>query len=165
MSDADGNIIGRARYSAWGKVLFENTTRHAPKGFEQNLRMQGQYDDRECGLYYNTFRYYDADSGRFTTEDPIGLNGGDNLYQYAPNALMWIDPWGWWTVKIGGYVIRVHANDVDPWPSTPHGHIYDKGYVIDTGGKIFDVSSRNQVGQLSKKDTKLWKQEQKKHGC
>ena len=95
MSDADGNIVWRARYSAWGKVLFENTTKHAPKDFEQNLRMQGQYDDRECGLYYNTFRYYDADSGRFTTEDPIGLNGGDNLYQYAPNPLMWIDPWGW----------------------------------------------------------------------
>ena len=94
MSDADGNIVWRARYSTWGRVLFENTTKHAPKDFEQNLRMQGQYDDRECGLYYNTFRYYDADSGRFTTEDPIGLNGGDNLYQYAPNSLMWIDPWG-----------------------------------------------------------------------
>jgi RHS repeat-associated protein len=76
-------------------VVFENLTRHAPRGFTQNLRMQGQYEDRETGLCYNTFRYYDAEIGRFTTEDPIGLMGGLNLYQYAPNPLIWIDPWGW----------------------------------------------------------------------
>jgi RHS repeat-associated protein len=56
--------------------------------------MQGQYDDGDTGLYYNTFRYYDADAGRFTTEDPIGLAGGMNLYQYAPNPLRWADPLG-----------------------------------------------------------------------
>ena len=33
--------------------------------------------------------------GRFTSQDPIGLNGGVNLYQYAPNTTGWIDPWGW----------------------------------------------------------------------
>ncbi|MGC0871251.1 glycohydrolase toxin TNT-related protein, partial [Pantoea agglomerans] len=46
------------------------------------------------GLHYNLFRYYDPDSGRFTQQDPIGLAGGINLYQYAPNALGWVDPWG-----------------------------------------------------------------------
>jgi RHS repeat-associated protein len=56
--------------------------------------MQGQYDDGKTGLYYNTFRYYDADAGRFTVEDPIGLSGGDNLYQYAPNPMVWTDPKG-----------------------------------------------------------------------
>jgi RHS repeat-associated protein len=56
--------------------------------------MQGQYDDGEIGLYYNTFRYYDYDAGRFATEDPIGLAGGDNLYQYAQNPLRWADPLG-----------------------------------------------------------------------
>ena len=95
MTDKDGNIVWRARYAIWSKVVFENVTSHPPSGFEQNLRMQGQYHDRETGLHYNTFRYYDCDTGRFTTEDPIGLLGGMNLYQYAPNPLMWIDPWGW----------------------------------------------------------------------
>ncbi|WP_167540890.1 RHS repeat-associated core domain-containing protein [Paraburkholderia xenovorans] len=46
------------------------------------------------GLHYNTLRYYDPDIGRFTTPDPIGLAGGVNLYQYAPNPLGWLDPWG-----------------------------------------------------------------------
>ncbi|CAK7027104.1 MAG: hypothetical protein DELT_02619 [Desulfovibrio sp.] len=97
LTDAAGHIVWRARYATWGKLAFENVTSFAPDGFEQNLRMQGQYHDRETALHYNTFRYYDYDTGRFTTEDPIGLLGGMNLYQYAPNPLVWIDPWGWLT--------------------------------------------------------------------
>jgi RHS repeat-associated protein len=65
MTDARGNNVWRARYSVWGRLLFENVTAFAPRGFEQNLRMQGQYEDRDTGLCYNTFRYYDADIGRF----------------------------------------------------------------------------------------------------
>ncbi|MEN3753044.1 RHS repeat-associated core domain-containing protein [Mangrovibacter sp. SLW1] len=77
---------------AWGKLLREAPVHAA--GFAQNLRMQGQYLDRETGLHYNLFRYYDPDSGRFTQQDPIGLAGGLNLYQYAPNAQGWVDPLG-----------------------------------------------------------------------
>ena len=32
--------------------------------------------------------------GRFTTQDPIGLLGGLNIYQYASNPVAWIDPLG-----------------------------------------------------------------------
>ncbi len=32
--------------------------------------------------------------GRFVSQDPIGLLGGDNLYQYAMNPVGWIDPFG-----------------------------------------------------------------------
>ncbi|WP_238158697.1 RHS repeat-associated core domain-containing protein, partial [Trabulsiella odontotermitis] len=42
-------------------------------------------------------RYYDPECGRFTTQDPIGLAGGLNLYQYAPNPIGWIDPLGLWS--------------------------------------------------------------------
>lgn len=60
----------------------------------QPLRYAGQYADSETGLHYNLFRYYDPQVRRFTTQDPIGLLGGINLYQYAPNPLSWIDPLG-----------------------------------------------------------------------
>jgi len=53
----------------------------------QPLRYQGQYFDSGTGLHYNRFRYYDPDAGRFISQDPIGLAGGINLYQYAPNPL------------------------------------------------------------------------------
>ena len=46
------------------------------------------------GLHYNRFRYYDPGTGQFTQQDPIGLLGGINNYQYAPNSVTWIDPLG-----------------------------------------------------------------------
>ncbi|RIG83017.1 type IV secretion protein Rhs [Shigella flexneri] len=62
--------------------------------FEQPQRLPGQYFDEETGLHYNLFRYYAPECGRFVSQDPIGLNGGLNLYAYAPNPLGWIDPLG-----------------------------------------------------------------------
>ena len=61
---------------------------------DQLIRFQGQYFDVETGLHYNRFRYYDPDIGRFINQDPIELDGGNNLYQYAPNPLNWLDPLG-----------------------------------------------------------------------
>lgn len=34
-------------------------------------------------------RYYEPDAGRFVTQDPVGLLGGNNLYQFAPNTQVW----------------------------------------------------------------------------
>ena len=36
-------------------------------------------------------RYYDPDAGLFVNQDPIGLWGGENLYQFAPNVQAWVD--------------------------------------------------------------------------
>ncbi|WP_100090430.1 RHS repeat domain-containing protein [Snodgrassella alvi] len=90
LTDENGKILWECSFQLWGKRIHE--IEHEP--IEQNLRYQGQYLDRETGLHYNTFRYYDPDIGRFTQPDPIGLLGGFNLYQYAPNGLTWIDPLG-----------------------------------------------------------------------
>ena len=69
------------------------------------MRYLGKYLDRETGLHYNTFRYYDPDIGRFINQDPIGLAGGHNLYRYAANLLTWIEPWGWacWSTERKNY--------------------------------------------------------------
>ncbi|MEE5167405.1 RHS repeat-associated core domain-containing protein, partial [Pseudomonas alliivorans] len=89
MTDVDGQIVWQATYKAWGSLeaLTVNEV-------EQNLRFQGQYFDEETGLHYNTFRYYDPEVGRFITQDPIGLDGGFNLYGYCRNPVAWIDPLG-----------------------------------------------------------------------
>ncbi|WP_332309437.1 RHS repeat-associated core domain-containing protein [Burkholderia ubonensis] len=58
------------------------------------IRFQGQYHDDETGLHYNRYRYYDPTSGRFVSKEPIGLTGGINVYQCAPNSTLWIDPLG-----------------------------------------------------------------------
>jgi RHS repeat-associated protein len=89
MTDVDGQIVWQATYKSWGEI--ETLTVNE---VEQNLRFQGQYFDDETRLHYNTFRYYDPEVGRFITQDPIGLLGGDNLYAYGVNPIGWIDPAG-----------------------------------------------------------------------
>ncbi|WP_105265888.1 RHS repeat-associated core domain-containing protein [Escherichia sp. MOD1-EC6099] len=92
VTDETGKVVWDGCWQAWGRMQADLS---GPGGFEQNLRLAGQYYDRESGLHYNLFRYYDPDvPGRFLSSDPIGLAGGINLYRYAPNALGWIDPLG-----------------------------------------------------------------------
>ncbi|AMA45700.1 hypothetical protein APT63_08680 [Pseudomonas sp. 22-AL-CL-001] len=93
LTNEQGCVVWQARYLGWGSTLVE--ARGPGCLQEQNLRFQGQYLDRETGLHYNTFRFYDPDVGRFTQPDPIELSGGHQLYGYAPNPESWIDPLGW----------------------------------------------------------------------
>ena len=60
----------------------------------QPFRLQNQYADHETGLHYNFFRYYESDVGMFVNQDPIGLMGGTNFYQFSMNALGGVDPLG-----------------------------------------------------------------------
>ncbi|GLO11384.1 hypothetical protein PPUJ20005_53560 [Pseudomonas putida] len=90
LTDSEGEIVWQATYRAWGAI-----EHLAVDQVDQNLRFQGQYLDAETGLHYNTFRYYDSEVGRYVTQDPIGLDGGLNLYRYGQNPAGWIDPWGW----------------------------------------------------------------------
>ncbi len=63
--------------------------------FEYHPRFPGQYFDRETNLHYNYFRYYEPETGRYVSPDPIGLEGGLNIYGYVEqNPLSLIDPTG-----------------------------------------------------------------------
>ncbi|HGP1581456.1 TPA: RHS repeat-associated core domain-containing protein, partial [Salmonella enterica] len=89
---ADGTLVWAGYIRGFG----ENAADISNSGayFHQPLRLPGQYFDDETGLHYNLFRYYAPECGRFVSQDPIGLRGGLNLYQYAPNPLKYIDPLG-----------------------------------------------------------------------
>ena len=88
MTDKDGNLLWFGNYTGWGRLKEE--TKVTDSAY-QPFRLQNQYCDRETGLHYNFFRYYEPDAGRFVNQDPIGLLGGENLYGFAPNAQNWID--------------------------------------------------------------------------
>jgi RHS repeat-associated protein len=100
LTNQDGDVIWLSYDRAWGGS-FE--TIYKPQFIDnwaineselQPFKFQGQSLDVETGLHYNRFRYYDSDVGMFISRDPIGLLGGSNVFQYAPNPVMWIDPWG-----------------------------------------------------------------------
>jgi len=84
-----GVVVWQAAYLPYGKAQVITETVH------NNLRFPGQYFDEETGLHYNWNRYYDPATGRYISADPIGLEGGLNLYAYVGgNPVNWSDPEG-----------------------------------------------------------------------
>ncbi|MDR8007142.1 RHS repeat domain-containing protein, partial [Escherichia coli] len=95
-----------AEYDEWGNLLNEEN----PHQLQQLIRLPGQQYDEESGLYYNRHRYYDPLQGRYITQDPIGLKGGWNFYQYPLNPVQYIDSMGlaskYGHLNNGGYGAR-----------------------------------------------------------
>jgi RHS repeat-associated protein len=82
-------IAWKAVYTPFGEAVPSIQT------VENPFRFPGQYHDQETGLHYNYFRYYNPQTGRYVTPDPIGLEGGINLFAYAKNnPAKFIDPYG-----------------------------------------------------------------------
>jgi len=72
-----------------------NAPNENPSGlgtFTCNLRLPGQYFDKESNLHYNMARDYDPTLGRYIESDPVGLKAGLNTYLYAiANPLSYVD--------------------------------------------------------------------------
>jgi RHS repeat-associated protein len=89
LTDTMGKVVWKAGYNAFGEtnILIEQV--------ENPFRFPGQYYDMETGLHYNYFRDFNPRIGRYMTPDPIGLEGGINLFVYVSNnPVNWNDPWG-----------------------------------------------------------------------
>ncbi len=82
--------------TSW-KAIAESfgSTQIIEQDIEVNLRFPGQYFDAETGTYYNFHRDYRPNAGRYLQSDPIGVEGGVNLFEYARvNGIRYADPYG-----------------------------------------------------------------------
>ncbi|MDP1928641.1 MAG: RHS repeat-associated core domain-containing protein [Thiobacillus sp.] len=102
--DSADRIVWKWHSNAFGQGQPEEDPDGDGKTFVYNLRFPGQYFDRETGLHYNYFRDYDSTTGRYIEADPIGLNGGMNVYAYVDgNPIGYVDPLGLWSIGFEGY--------------------------------------------------------------
>ena len=84
-----GVILGTITYDSFGKPLETTGT------IDTRFLYTGRDYDADTELYYYRARWYDPQARRFISEDPIGLDGGINLYAYVGNnPINKIDPWG-----------------------------------------------------------------------
>jgi RHS repeat-associated protein len=100
----------------------EEDPRNTGTRFEFNLRFPGQYYDKETNTHYNGHRDYNPTTGRYIQADPIGLEGGISLYNYANgNPVSRVDPLGLMEIS----AIRL--------PSGDHAGEYRFTFTFDCG--------------------------------
>jgi RHS repeat-associated protein len=90
------------RWALTGTVFGEDAPEEDPDNdstsLTVSLRFPGQYFDSESGLYYNYFRDYEKEAGRYVESDPVGLGGGVATYSYAEmQPLLRADRRGLWS--------------------------------------------------------------------
>ncbi|WP_344571105.1 RHS repeat-associated core domain-containing protein, partial [Kitasatospora viridis] len=104
---ATESIAWQAGSTLWGQTAWPSaSTTYTP------LRFPGQYFDPETRLNYNHHRYYDPETARYITPDPLGLTPAPNPDTYVHNPHTWSDPLG----------LSPHANPRPTGPD-PNGHI------------------------------------------
>ncbi|MET3182290.1 UNVERIFIED_ORG: RHS repeat-associated protein [Variovorax guangxiensis] len=118
LTNHEGSVAWSAQYKAWGEAREAISEAGRRAGFRNPIRFQGQYWDEETGLHYNRYRYYDPQTGRFVSSDPIGLSGGGHLHLYVPSPTQWIDPLGLKYVSSGRSPTVVSGKDSSSKAST-----------------------------------------------
>ncbi|MFK0067706.1 DUF6531 domain-containing protein [Streptomyces sp. NPDC091046] len=118
--DERGQIAWRSRATIWGATAWSiDSTAYTP------LRFPGQYYDPETGLHYNFHRYYDPQTARYLTSDPLGLAPAPNPVAYVDNPQVLSDPLGlapdYDLTDMGGGWYRSPAG-LDYGPGSAEGH-------------------------------------------
>jgi RHS repeat-associated protein len=91
LTDNAGSTVATYRYTAFGDVwsssgsaASENQYRFSTKPLDEEV-LRSSSGAFNAGLYYYGFRYYDPQTGRWPSRDPIGELGGLNLYGMVGN--------------------------------------------------------------------------------
>jgi RHS repeat-associated protein len=155
LTDASGTVQDTLAYDGWGNVTSESNA-----GFGDRYKWTGREYDSNTGLQYDRTRYYDSESGRWTSDDPLGFSAGDsNLYRYVTNeTTSFSDPSGLQAVKQDAK-IKVTITDtgkdfLGKFPLGPYADGKSAGYgfgvTIDfPAGKKKDVKVEQKVWLLT----------------
>ncbi|MEV7909190.1 putative T7SS-secreted protein [Streptomyces griseus] len=93
--DESGESSWKTRNTLWGVTAWSKDSKaYTP------LRFPGQQFDPETGLNYNLHRYYEPETSRYLTPDPLGLDPSPNPTTYVSNPYREIDPFGLSAYKV-----------------------------------------------------------------
>ena len=89
--DGGGSTVAHYEYDAFGNEI----SRSGAEAQSIPLRFSTKYTDDETGLVYYGYRYYNSELGRWPSRDPLGEEGGLNLFVFVGNdPLGYVDPFG-----------------------------------------------------------------------
>jgi len=115
-----GEVSAHYEYDPFGKT----TVASGPKANDFAHRFSTKPLDATTGLYYYGYRFYDPNSGRWPSRDPIEERGGMNLYGFVRNSgVNWVDVLG----EIGWQFTDAYGRPLPgspgytPWPTNSGG--------------------------------------------
>ncbi len=131
--DETGSVVESYEYSAYGetKVFNANGIELSESALGNRYCFQGREIDWTTGLYYFRARWYDPNTGRWLSMDPIGISGGLNLYAFCDNNPgNFVDNFGAVPTTSDGIAERQAQLD------------QVRTNIMDMGGSIGDVASQ-----------------------
>ena len=80
--DTSGNELDHIVYDSFGNIVTETNATNGDR-----FKFAGMQYDATTGQYYDHARWYDAATGRFARQDPLGFAAADaNMYRYVGNS-------------------------------------------------------------------------------
>ncbi|WP_405804011.1 DUF6531 domain-containing protein [Streptomyces sp. NBC_00210] len=150
--DEQGGIAWRTRPTLWGTTTWNaDATAYTP------LRFPGQYYDPETGLHYNHHRYYDPQTARYTTPDPLGLAPAPNPATYVHNPHTWSDPLGLSPCARGAWEQRADFTNQKVMSKKYDAHAADFGVTGNRNGQTMAQFQQTMRDHMVAPDTKIYR--------
>jgi RHS repeat-associated protein len=113
--DDGGALVDTFEYDSFGELPGGAGGAALPSESAGDFRFQGMWLDAGTGMYYARARVYEAESGRFTSRDPVEGQAfrPESWHPYVfanGNAWVWRDPEGLWSfaeINVGQVIDRV----------------------------------------------------------
>jgi RHS repeat-associated protein len=84
-----GKAVTHNAYGPYGETRTKGRA-----DYRSDFRYAGMPYHAASGMYLTQFRAYDPNTGRWVSRDPMGEDGGINLYGYGGNPVSFTDPSG-----------------------------------------------------------------------
>ncbi len=146
VTDSSGAVVNRFRYGPYGESSALSGTSHG---------YTGQRYDSETGLYYYKMRHYSPKLGRFLQPDPIGFDGGLNLYSYVSNSgVNSTDTFGLASDSSSGSPLGSFPNGTDPLLGSAPILYYTDRFIdwYASGEASFNSVEFDSLGEVYKPD-------------
>ena len=147
--DASGNAALTVTYDAWGNV--QSAVGNGQLAALNRYLFQGREYSFATGLYNFRARWYEPELGRWLSNDPIGISGGLNLYEFCGNnPVNWRDPDGLrveihsrWVKGLEGFASHTYITVTDS-----KGQVNTWGSYNDNGCNTAKHNDHSDVGTL-----------------
>ncbi len=139
---ADGTVVAAYDYDPFGNTLQENGNSSSVSPF----RFSTKYTDSETSLIYYGHRFYNSQTGRWISRDPVEETGGVNLYGFVSNApANKLDQLGMYEIDVHYYLTYFLAERVGCFDASEARQIALGDQITDE--LEYSLPGRDRVGQ------------------